>query len=501
MRIPLDRSSREPLYRQVAAHLREGIRSGAWEPGARLPATRRLAADLGVNRLTIATAYAELEAEGLIAGHIGSGTRVLAHDAFASPTARAPAAWPLWQQELEQRMPPPAHFPRTTAPPRTIAREKLIDLGSGNGDPRLFPVDDFRRVLHAVLKRDGIAAAGYGEHQGYAPLREAVAHILASQGLAARAESVIVTAGSQQAIALVAQLLLRPGDTVLTESPTYGGALDLFRMLRLNVIGMDADALGMRVDLLEPCLQKHHPKLIYTIPDFHNPTGACLDSQRRRRLLELADRYNVPLLEDDFVGDLRYEGHAQPALKALDPGGRVIYVSTFSKMLMPGLRVGFLVADGPVRERLVECKRVNDLASANPLQRALEAYVTVGRYAAHLRRACRRYRRRRDAMIAAVRHRLPASVRFDVPRGGLFLWVKLPEGVDANRLLDVARTRGVAFAPGARFFPRASDGAAFMRLNFAALPEGEIEEGIARLGEALRKSRSSPGPRSSRASA
>ena len=283
------------------------------------------------------------------------------------------------------------------------------------------------------MRRDGIAALDYGERNGYAPLRESITHILASQGLQTRPENILITAGSQQALSLVSQLLLKPGDIILVESPTYSGALDLFRALGFKVVGIPVDGQGMQVDGLEKLLQQHHPKLIYTIPNFHNPTGTCLNGPRRRQLLVLADRYNVPILEDDFVGDLRYEGRTQPALKALDPGGRVIYVSTFSKMLMPGLRVGFLVAEGPVYDCLVNFKRVNDLATSTLVQRALEAYVTVGRYQAHLRRSCQIFRRRRDAMLSAIQRYLPAGVHFDPPQGGLFIWLQLPEKLDVGK--------------------------------------------------------------------
>ncbi len=179
------------------------------------------------------------------------------------------------------------------------------------------------------------------KRNGYAPLREGIAHILASQGVQTRPENILITAGSQQAISLVSQTLLKPGDVILVESPTYSIAMELFRILGFRIVGVPVDGQGMQVEKLEKLLQQHHPKLIYTIPNFHNPTGTCLNSARRRQLIVLADRYNVPILEDDFVGDLRYEGRAQPSLKALDPGGQVIYISTFSKMLMPGLRVGF----------------------------------------------------------------------------------------------------------------------------------------------------------------
>jgi GntR family transcriptional regulator/MocR family aminotransferase len=297
----------------------------------------------------------------------------------------------------------------------------------------------------------------------------------------------LITAGSQQAISLVSQLLLKPGDTILVESPTYSGALELFRALDFDVVGIPVDKQGMQVETLERLLQQHHPKLIYTIPNFHNPTGTCLSNARRRELIVLADRYNIPILEDDFVGDLRYDGRTQPSLKALDPGGRVIYASTFSKMLMPGLRVGFLLIEGPVYESLVNFKRVNDLATSTLIQRALEAYVTVGRYQAHLRRSCQMFRKRRDAMVAAIRRYLPAGVQFDTPQGGLFLWVRLPDKISSVDLLPLACKEGVDFVPGNRFFPDGIQGRDSMRLNFAVQTPDEIEEGVKRLGRAVKK--------------
>ncbi|MDQ2997082.1 MAG: PLP-dependent aminotransferase family protein [Chloroflexota bacterium] len=205
--------------------------------------------------------------------------------------------------------------------------------------------------------------------------------------------------------------------------------------------------------------------------------------------MALADRYNIPILEDDFVGDLRYEGRAQPALKALDPGGRVIYVGTFSKMIMPGLRVGFLVADGPIYDLLAQLKRVNDLMTSTLTQRALEIYVTVGRYQAHVRRSCHVYRRRRDAIVQAIARELPAEAQVLSPQGGLFVWLRLPEGISAVRLLPLAAEEGVEYAPGPRFFPQPADGERFMRLNFATQTPEDIDQGIRRLGRALQRLR------------
>lgn len=487
MRIPLDRQSPLPLYQQIETHLRQGILSGSLAPDTRLPACRQLARDLGVNRITVENAYSELEADGLVFSHVGSGTYVLPPTPFPPVPRNDPdTPWPLWQQSVQARtIQTKAGIPEEML--RAAGHAHPISFANGISDSRHFPAEEFRKVLQSVMRRDGIDAMDYGDRRGYAPLREGIAHILASQGLQTHSENILITAGSQPAIALVSQVLLKPEDVILVESPTYSIAMDLFHILGFRVVGVPVDGQGMQVEKLEKLLQQYHPKLIYTIPNFHNPTGTCLNSARRRELIILADRYNVPILEDDFVGDLRYEGRSQPALKSLDPGGQVIYVSTFSKMLMPGLRVGFLVADGPVYDSLLSFKRLSDLATSSLIQRGLEAYVTVGRYQAYLRRSCLLFRKRRDAMLTAIERYLPAGVSYDIPQGGLFLWLRLEEGLSTDELLPLACEEGVAFAPGSQFFPDGSSGQEWMRLNFVAQPVEEIEAGIQRLGKATRR--------------
>jgi GntR family transcriptional regulator / MocR family aminotransferase len=485
LRIPVDRKSKAPLFRQIELHLRQSIIAGSLTPDTRLPATRQLAAELGINRITVENAYAALEADGLVHTKVGSGTYVAGREPDAPfPLEGGSPSWPLWQEAASARM-EAVQNDSALGMLRAAGHPRPICFSAGISDSRLFPADDFRRALQAVMRRDGISALDYGEHAGFAPLRATIAHVLASQGLSTRPECILVTAGSQQAISLVSQLLLKPGDTVLVESPTHAGALDLFRALGFQVVGVPVDEQGMETGRLERLLQRDHPRLIYTIPSFHNPTGACLGGPRRRELLALADRYNTPILEDDFVGDLRYDGRALPSLKALDPAGRVIHVGTFSKMLMPGLRIGFVVADGPVYDSLVRFKRVNDLATSTLIQRALEAYVTVGRYQAHLRRCCRIFRQRRDAMVDAIESHLPAGVRFSQPHGGLFVWLHLPEGLSAEELLPLACAEGVDFAPGRAFFPDSAAGHDCMRLNFVIQSPEDIAEGMRRLGAAI----------------
>lgn len=486
MRIPLDHKSNTPLYQQIEDHLRKSILSGNLPADTRLPASRQLARDLGVNRTTVENAYSALEADGLVFSKMGSGTYVLPVYPIPSiPKNNSDATWPLWQANLQKNV--FAGSDTAEELMQEAGHPNPISFSSGISDARQFPVEEFRKVLQSVMRRDQIDALEYGERRGYAPLREGIARILASQGLQTHPENILITAGSQQAIFLAAQVLLKPNDIVLVEEPTYSAAIDLFRTLGFQIVGVPVDGQGMQVEKLEKLLQLYHPKLIYTIPNFHNPTGTCLSSARRRQLIMLADKYNIPILEDDFVGDLRYEGHTQPSLKALDTGGHVIYVGTFSKMLMPGLRVGFIVADGPVNESLLNFKRLSDLATSTLIQRALDAYMTVGRYQTYLHRSCQIFRARRDAMVDAIHRHLPKGVSFEIPKGGLFIWLQLPKALSSKSLLSIACKEGAAFSPGASFFIDGESGDDWMRLNFASQPVEDIEEGIKRLGAALRR--------------
>ena len=487
MRIPIDKSSDIPLYAQITTFLREQIENGILIEGTRLPPSRELANSLGVSRMTIVNAYAELEAEGLVLSVHGSGTFVAAPIQLKKAGDSAVSEWPLWQKQIVETAVVPLNeqYEQITT---KLAPSNLISFASGMGTTEIFDADGFRKNLQAILRRDGAHALGYGDskHGGYKPLRQTIAAILSSQGIPTHARDVLITSGSQQAIQVVATLLLRPGDVVLVEASTYEGAMDQFALLDARIVGVPMDEAGMRMDKLEEALRITHPKLIYSIPTFHNPTSISMSTQRRRQFVELAQHYNVPILEDDFAGDLRYEGHAQPALKALDNNGTVIYVNTFSKALIPGLRIGYLVANGPVYEQLLIHKRTGDRASSDMMQRALEAYISVGRYQSHLRKVARIYRTRRDAMLTALQEFMPSGVSWIRPYGGLFLWLNLPEGINGDTLLPAALKEGVAYVPASSFFPEHQQCNA-LRLNFTIHPPHRIHEGIKRLAQAIKK--------------
>lgn len=495
MRVPIDRGSSIPIYRQVESFIRDGIRSGALGAETQLPSTRALAESLGVSRIVVANAYAELESHALVYSKQGSGTYVAPHLIREDWEAGAISAqdWPLWQQELQSHPWQPA-YQELGRLLNSVPHPEPISFAERLAPNEHWPVDDFRKALQSVLRRDGGAAVGQGSEighsthgeAGYWPLRQAVAHILSSQGIPAQPGDVLITSGSQQALHLVANVLLRPRDIVLVESPTYNVAIDLFRSLGVRLYGIPVDEYGMQVERVEEALRTAHPRLIFTVPTFHNPTGTCLTGKRRRKLVRLAHRYSVPILEDDYGGNLRFEGRAQPALKAIDPGGCVIYAGTFSKVLMPGLRQGFLVASGPVFDRLLAAKYVTDLATSEMLQRALHEYVTVGRYHAYLRKTIAELKRRRDSMVGALGRFLPSEVRWFVPQGGRYLWLQLPKPHQAGRLFPLAAEEGVTFIPGSFFFPGKRP-QSHLRLNFAINPPEAIEEGVQRLGRAFER--------------
>jgi GntR family transcriptional regulator/MocR family aminotransferase len=498
MEISLDRASAVPLYQQIQGHIAHLIREGTLPAHTRLPATRRLAADLGVNRITVSNAYAELEAAGLVYAQTGRGTFVSA----ATATRRQPAAEgaaagerPLWQQALAAH-PLPSADAQWLRLLRQAREPGVISFAGGVPALDTFPVEAFYKAMRTVFKRDGQMALDYGQVQGHPPLRDAIAHFLGQQGTIVTPDEIFIASGSQQALSLVAMALLQPGDTVIVESPTYTNAIQLFNWLQVRILGVPTDDGGMRVDLLEHLLQHHRPRLIYTIPTFHNPTGTTLSGRRRRGLLALAERYSLPVVEDDYISGLRYDGPREPSLKALDRQGNVIHISTFSKMLMPGPRIGFVLARGPLLERLIALKRQTDLGTSGLIQRALEVYVGAGGWRAHTRRVSRVYKQRRDAMVAAMERHFPPEAQWTAPKGGFFVWVRLPDEVSVADLYRAAIGRQVAFAPGPLFFP---DTPAYpaLRLSFSqAVPE-RIFEGIERLGEALREVLSCESPAAS----
>jgi DNA-binding transcriptional MocR family regulator len=480
----------QPLYQQLRETLRREIADGTLPTGSRLPSSRQLARDLHVSRVTVVTAYAELEAEGIIESRAGSGTFVLppwqsprpagGNGEGTLPLAEGELGLPAWQHGLA-----PAVHPERAALLGHVLRGPLtpdaIGFAWGAGDPRLVPLAEFRRALVDILDRDSAAALGPEAAPGYLPLRYWLAGYLRQHGLDVTSDDVLITGGTQQTISLIAETLLRPGDAVVTEAPTWPGALEAFEAVGARVIGIPVDRAGMQTEPLVAAVEREHPRLIYTVPTFQNPTGAVMSAQRRRMLCALAARHEVPVLEDDHVREVRFGQPIPPPLAAFDRRGNVIHAGGFTKSLIPALRIGYVVARGPLREALIARKRAADLFGSALMQRALASFLESGAVARHWRRVSRVSGRRHAAMLRALEHHFPPGSRWSGVSGGLVLWVRVPEGVSVAALHDSALAAGVGFARGAAFFPEPAE-QPFLRLNFAAVEEAEIERGIAILG-------------------
>jgi DNA-binding transcriptional MocR family regulator len=365
-----------------------------------------------------------------------------------------------------------------------IADPEVISFGGGLPAWELFPVEQVKEVTNYILDSDGPAALQYGTSEGYKPLRQAVAERYRKKGFDITEDNVLITCGSQQGIDLVSKLFLDKGATLVVGDPTFLMALQTFSLFQAGCLTVPLDEEGMRVGLLPEILEQNDVKFIYVMPNFQNPSGVTLSLERRKRLVEIAQRYGVPILEDDAYGELRYSGEALPALKALDKGQQVIYLGSFSKVLSPGLRVSALVAPDGVMEKLVFAKQAADLHTDNLAQRIVYEFLCRDLLDPHIQVIINSYRKRRDAMLQAMERYFRAGVSWTKPDGGIFLWVTLPQGMDAMGLFEKAIQAKVAYVPGSCYYANGG-GDNSMRVNFSACDEGKIEVGIQRLAKVI----------------
>ena len=382
-------------------------------------------------------------------------------------------------------------------------RPGVISFAGGLPAPDLFPLEAFLAACQRLLSETstGRLALQYGPTEGYLPLREMIARHTARYGIRAEPENVLITGGSQQALDLIGKLLIDPGDRVLVEAPTYLGALQAFNVFGPAYTSVPIDQDGLQIGPLEAALRAG-PKFMYLLPNFQNPAGVTLSLARRQAVVALADEYDIPIVEDDPYGQLRYEGDHLPPLLVLNrerrgaPGanrfnGRVIYLSSFSKILAPGLRLGWVVAPPEVIGKLVQLKQGADLHTSTFTQMAAYEVARGGFLDSHIRRLRQAYRDRRDVMLASLAEHFPGEwgVTWTRPQGGLFVWARLPAGMDAKRLLEAALAENVAFVPGDSFFAPgtpADEAQRCLRLNFSYPSPELIQEGIRRLAAAVR---------------
>ncbi|HJU84081.1 MAG TPA: PLP-dependent aminotransferase family protein [Holophagaceae bacterium] len=489
--LSLNPEASSPLYLQLQRRLRSLIQQGEWRPGMRLPAVPQLAAQFRVHRLTVLKAISGLKRTGWVQTVQGRGSFV------AERLPEVPALGPL-------APPPSTDYPFQGSSLRvredelgpwlgeTLGRaqdRQLLSLSAGFPPADLLPGEALRRLTQQTLKELGPEAWAYAPPEGHHPYLEAVSRWLAEEhepvdpGWGIRA-----IPGAQSGLALVLEALTVPGDAVLVESPCYLGLLALIRALGRVAVPVPVDRQGLDPDRLASALQRSEAKLLFTVPSFHNPTGMTLSKSRRERVVALTRQHGVMVVTDSAYADLRFTGQSLPPLRSLEHAEHVIHIGTFSKSLAAGLRMGYLIAPDPVMRRLAPLQEVHGIAQPTLTQAVIARFLESGGFKQHVTRLRRALKARRDAMLEAIHAHFPEGTEASEPKGGMHLWVVLPEDLSALELHKEALQHGLGFAPGPLFFPDGR-GANCLRLNFSTHEPATTRDAIARLGRLLESPR------------
>ncbi|ERT57200.1 MULTISPECIES: PLP-dependent aminotransferase family protein [Megasphaera] len=365
---------------------------------------------------------------------------------------------------------------------------EVISFAGGLPAPELFPLEEMKKVDVEILAKEGQAAVQYGTTEGYNPLREKIAaRMKQAFQVDCKAEEIIITSGSQQGLSMLAQIFLNKDDVVLVESPTYLGAINAFKLSFPKFIEVPTDDKGIIPEALEKILAENdRVRMMYVIPEFQNPTGITWPLERRKAVMDIVNKYDFPIIEDDPYGELRYDGDVVPSLKSMDTKGNVIFLGSFSKIFMPGLRIGWMVANPEIIDKMVKLKQAIDLQSSSFAQRQASFFIDMFDLDAHVAKIKALYAKRRTLMCDSMKEYFPEGVTYTFPEGGLFTWVTLPEGMDAKEIMPKVLAKNVAYVPGGPFYPNGGNANHF-RLNYSNMPEDRIVEGIKRLAEVLKE--------------
>ncbi len=478
----LQRDGASSLTQQLVDRFSGAIEAGELAPGEKLPPTRALALEAGINHLTAARVYRRLAEDGYVTASVGRGTFVRS----LTPAA-AEEQGDDWQAYVLPDRPSTYQEEMLSDAFRLPGEEGMISLATGFPSPHFHPAKEMAKIAKDVFADEGVGALSYLPAAGLPQLRESLAELGRKRGFASDASEIIVTSGAQQAIDLTARALLGPGDVVAVESPTFTGSLLALRATGARVIGIPVDQDGLDVDALEQVLARHEVRLCALQTACQNPTGVDLSAERRIRLAELAVERNLFVLEDGVYSDLRFEGERPPPLRQAAPG-HVIYVNSLSKVVGGGLRVGWIAARGPVRERLAMLKQGADFHTPTLVQHMAARYLESGAYERQLAAGMPYYRERRDAMMAALERHLAGEYDATVPQGGHHVWVTLRRPVEERTLYSEAVRHGVSFTPGGAVSAERRQRTS-LRLSFSLVEPDDLEEGVRRLARALREVR------------
>ena len=467
--IQLDKSKKTALYVQLYNAIAALIRNDRLAPGYPLPPIRKFAVFLQINASTVVSAYKELEKNGYIFSRTGSGSYVAEVPDIIDTEAAIEAAEP---NPIDPEI-------------RSLESDQtLINMASISLNPDIVSIEKFKQVMIEILDRDQGYAFSYQESQGFPALRESIAQYLTKNGVLASPDTVQIISGAQQGIDIVARALLNHGDCVFVESPTYPGAIAAFRSRGAKIIDIALQDDGMDIDDLEKKLRSFRPKLIYLMPNIQNPTGISYSAEKRNRLMGLARYYNVFLLEDDYISELSYEQEPLAPLKALDRDDRVIYLKSFSKIFMPGLRLAFLTMPQKLAAKLLSVKHLSDISTSGLTQRVFDLYLRRGIWQNHIAAIRQVYQTQFAFTVKAVTKYLSPDISYVKPCGGLSLWIELPPGISACKTKNAARQDGVLITDGSPFFPRSANDR-YIRISFATISLQEIDAGIQLIGKIL----------------
>ncbi len=478
--IPLDPAADLPLFLQISRSIIDGIRKGQLRPWDRLPGTRALAASLGVNRNTVLAAFDELRAEGWVTATNGGGTFV-SHDLPIRIQPQLPTHRTGMAAQAGYALAPPLRIDLPPSfPPGTLW------LAKGQPDLRLLPIHELTRSYRRALSQQGRSLLTFGDPRGHLRLRNALASMLeTARGIAASAESILVTRGSQMALDLVARSLVNPGDAVAVESLGHPPAWSAFKLAGARLVAVSVDEHGMDVDAFESMAEQERIRAVVVTPHHQFPTTVVMPAARRLKLLEIARRHRIAIIEDDYDHEFHYSGRPLLPLASGDLSGTVIYIGTLSKILAPGFRMGFISAPAPVIERLASLRVALDLQGDLAMEYAIAGLFESGELGRHVRRMRRIYQARRDALVAAIRRDLGEVLECNVPSGGMALWTRVTDEVDADAWAREALRHGVAIR-GGRMYDLENRYQPNLRLGFSYHDEQELCEAVRRMATALK---------------
>lgn len=469
MHIEIQRNADISITKQIYHSILDHIRSDLLEEEIQLPSVRELSKQLGVSLVTVVKAYQKLEQEGFITSIQGKGTFIRMTKMEETKSKEGTSSYD-WQLSV------PDYLPRSQFARFHQVPEK-IHLSSSMIDPGLLPNRYLEQEIHRMLSENPKVLSQYGEIQGDKALRQAMVEYLQRMDLPTSPDNILVTSGSQQGIDLIARTFVGPGDVVVMEAPTYPGAIDVFRGRGATILTVPVDSDGMRVDLLQNLCDKYKPKIIYTVPTFHNPTGAVMPTKRRRQILEIAKSTQCLVIEDDPCSEIYFERKPPASMKSMDKDGHVIYLKGLSKILAPGCRIGILAASGSIFKRLLAAKANADLGSPLLTQKAIIPFITSKRMMDHLKKLRTALKIRCDLVLEILSQHSPEEVSWFIPRGGLNVWLTLPSWINTDHLLIEAKKEQITFLPGSACYPTEQENH-HLRLSFSYMNEQQLTQGV-----------------------